>query len=314
MRNIGLGKIKRANIYNFTTKTGLKLRRVINKPLRAIFKLATKRKIIIESYPILEKGTPYIFASTHSFDEDIIAGLAAIDRSAYVLIGTTDQVDHNPQMYAAWLNGMIYVDRNNKKNRKDSVEKMKWVLDHGSSILIFPEGGWNNTENMLVQPLFAGPYTLSQLTGAKVVPISSFSEIGSDKIYINVGEPLDFANKTRKEALIQLRDSLGTMVYSSIEKHSTPIKRKELGEDYHIEYMEARRSEYMRVKWTKDVWDEELAFYKDKSIVTPQEVRASLEKVEITKENIFILNPILEKLKEDKIYDFKSYMKVNWNK
>ena len=107
-------------------------------------------------------GSLYIFASTHFFDEDIIANLAVIDRNAWVLIGTTDQLEHNPQMYAAWLNGLVYVNRLDADSRKESVKKMLRILNAGSSVLIFPEGGWNNSENLLVNPLFSGPWLLAK--------------------------------------------------------------------------------------------------------------------------------------------------------
>ena len=51
----------------------------------------------------------YLFAANHSFDEDIISVLANVDRNAYMLHGTTDQMRYNPVFMALWLNGMIYV-------------------------------------------------------------------------------------------------------------------------------------------------------------------------------------------------------------
>lgn len=314
MKNIGIGYVKTANADNFTSNIGIKVRRVINPLLRRILKLATKRKVFLESYPKLEKGTPYIFASTHSFDEDIIASLSIIDRNAYVLMGTTDQIDYNPQMYAAWANGMVYVDRLNNDSRKESLKKMIRVLNSGSSVLLFPEGGWNNTENLLCQPLFAGPYLLAQATNAKVVPIAAFNEHNSKNIYITVGEPLDFSNKSKKEALTELRDSLATMMFEHMKKHTDEIKRSELPADCRLKFMEERRQEYMRVKWTRDVWDEELAFYHDKEHPLPIKVRESLDNVVIKRDNAHIMAPILERREEDRQYDFKTYMKRHWNK
>lgn len=314
MKNYGLQKVKISTVDNFTSEIGIKLRRTINKPLRKALKLATKRNIIVDYYPTLEKNKPYIFASTHSFDEDIIAGLSTIDRNAYVLIGTTDQIDYNPQMYAAYINGMIYVDRLNEKSRKDSVDKMERILRSGSSILIFPEGGWNNTENLLCQKLFAGPYILAQRTGFEVVPICTYNEIGKNEIHIKVGEPIDMHYKSKKDALMDLRDCLSTMMYESIEQYSTPIKRAELSGDIHEKYMEQRKNEYMRVKWSKDVWDEELTVYQDKSIISEQQIRKSLENVELTPNNAKVIAPVLVKRLEDEKYNFKKYMKENWKK
>lgn len=314
MRNIGLDRVKTRTVDNFTTDFGIKFRRIINKPLRGVFKLATKRNVYKEAYPKLEKGKNYIFASTHSFDEDIIAGLQTIDRSAYVLIGTTDQIDYNPTMYAAWVNGMIYVDRQDPESRKQSVLKMERILNSGSSVLLFPEGGWNNTENLLIEKLFAGPYKLSKDTNIQVVPISTFNEMGSKNAYVRVGEPLDLYKYDKKEALTILRDALASFRYEQIEEHTTPLKRAELPEDARERFMEARKNEYLRVKWSKDVWDEELTIYKDKNIPLAEDVRASLDNIKITKDNVKILAPILVKRMEDKKYNFKEYMHKNWNR
>ena len=314
MKNKGLKNVKISNVDNFTTDTGMKLRRVIGKPLRKVLKMAAGKKVVIDRYPKLEKDEQYIFASTHYFNEDIIAGMAAIDRSAYALIGTTDQVDNNPLMYAAWLYGLIYVDRNDPESRKQSVLKMEKVLNNGSSVIMFPEGGWNNTENLLCQRLFAGPYVLSQLTGKKVVALSTFSDPESDTIHIMASDPIDMTNMSKEEALELLRDTMATMMYEQIEKYSIPYERSKYYEDIHLSHMESRRKEYLKEKWSRDVWDEELTVYKPKDITTAEEVRASLDNVHIDEKNAYIFAPILARREEDKKYDFKRYMKKNWNK
>ena len=314
MSSFGLKNVQIVNSENFTSNMGIKMRRIINKPLKGILKVATGKKIIIDRYPELEKDEQYIFASTHYFNEDIIAGMAALDRPAYVLIGTTDQVENNPLMNAAWLYGLIYVDRLNTESRKDSVKKMERILNNGSSILMFPEGGWNNTENLLCQTLFAGPYTLAKQTGKKVVAISTFSDPDSKEIHIQVSDPIDLKKMEKEEALSTLRDTMASQMYDSIEKHSIPLERANLSGDIHLQHMENRKKEYLKVKWTRDVWDEELTVYQSKSITTPAQVRESLKDVNITPENANLIAPILTEYEEDKKHDFKIYMKKNWNK
>ena len=44
----------------------------------------------------LEKDTPYIFASSHGFVEDIQALIATLDRNAYILTGAIDQLENHP--------------------------------------------------------------------------------------------------------------------------------------------------------------------------------------------------------------------------
>lgn len=314
MKNYKLINLLDADVNTFTSEKGIERRKKISKALKKILNIATPEKIIIDRYPELNPDEPYIFVSTHGFSNDIIACLASIDRSAYLLMGSTNQIEYNKLMYAAWLNGFIYVDRTCEKSRKDAILKMERILKSGSSVLIFPEGGHNNTENSLCNKLFASPYILSVRTGCKVVPIAPFYEFGSDKIYMNFGDPIDLSKyEDKKEALFDLRDILATMVYENMEKHSTPYIRPE-GADIHMLFMEQRRQEYLKNHWTRDVWEEELTRYFDKSEREAQAVMESMDYVNIDKNNAFIMGPILVKRIEQKKYDFKDYMHKNWNK
>ena len=310
MVNIGLVKLKDATVETFTTNTGLKIRKFINRPLRYILEKSTKGKIVLESYPTLEKDEAYIFASTHFHCEDIISNLAILDRNAYALMGTTDQIEHNPLMYGAWLNGFIYVDRWDKESRKSAIPKMERVLKAGNSVLIWPEGSLNNSENLLIQKLFGGPYYLAKNTGKKVVPISNYLHPETNTIYIRVGQPLDLAKYNKEEALEILRDAMASMMFEQIKLHSVPIKRSELTGDHHQAHLEDRRREYLKNKWTSvDKILEELVVYKDKKITTYEEILRSLEKVEITKENAHIIAPLLEEIQNLDKYSFKRYVK-----
>ncbi len=314
MRNIGLYKFKNRTVDNFTTDIGIKIRRIINRPLRFILGIATNGKIIVENYPKLKKGKPYIFAATHSMVEEVSAILSAIDRSTYTLIGTTEQLEHNPKIYANWVNGMIYVNRLDVDSRRSSIPKMERVLKSGSSVLVFPEGGWNNTECLPCQKLFASPYILSADTGFDIVPLSVFNEFGKKEIYIDFGEPFSVAGCEKDEALSMLRDKLATMKWHQIENHASHISKAELSADCRMEWMKERKAEYLKCKWTKDVWDEELTVYKDKTHPSPEEVRRTLKNVKVTKYNAHIILPILEQIKEDEKYNFNRFMHENWNK
>jgi len=314
LKNYKLVDLLNANVDNFTTDRGLEIRRKYAKLLKFFLKIATPEKIIVDNYPQLNKNEPYIFASTHGFSSDIIACLATIDRSAYLLMGSTNQIEYNRLMYAAWLNGFIYVNRLDDVSRQQSVKKMERVLNSGSSVLIFPEGGYNNTENNLCNKLFAGPYVLAKKTGCKVVPIAPFYEQNSDKIYMNYGEPIDLGEfPDKKEALLYLRDVLSTMVYENMEKHSSPYIRNE-DVDEHISFMEQRRKEYLKNPWTRDVWDEELTQYLDSDEREYNATMETLEKVHIDEKNAAVMGPILARRMECKKHNFNNYMHNNWNK
>lgn len=311
MVNPLLTRVYNKTVDNFTTDFGIKFRRVIGKPFRFVLRKATKRNIIIDSYPKLKKDETYIFVSNHSFDEDIVSGLGNIDRNAWLLNGSTHQLKYNPQMYAAWVNGMIYVSRTSDKSRKDSVKKMLRILDNKSSIFMFPEGGWNNTENLLMQPLFSGPWILARETGCKVVPFVSFNEHDDRNIYIRVADPLDIGSMEKEKALTNLRDQMATMIWKIMEEHCEIAHRSQLSYE---RFMDERRREYMHAKWRADVWDEELTFYHDKNHPLPQKIREFVDNVAITVDNAWILAPILVQREIDKKHDFTAYMHENWDK
>lgn len=315
MKNYGLLKFKTANVENFTSNFGIRVRRRINPILRPILRIATKGCLHIDHYPNLPKGKPYIFVAAHNFCEDAIATLATIDRNVYVLFGTTDQLEYNPQVYVAWLNGFIYVNRMDKEHRGASVLKMERILGAGSSVLIFAEGGFNNTENSLCNRLFASPYVLARNTGVQVVPVAPFYEFGSKDIYMNVGNPIDLAQyEDRDEALEGLRSAIATLVYENFENHASHLSRSELGRDPRRDFMEQRRLEYLKNKWHSDVWEEELTTYHTFAELEWQAAIQDMDKIIITKNNAAIIAPVLVRLQEEKKYNFLAYMKANWDK
>ncbi len=316
MALIGMKRVLDSTSETFVTDFGIRFRRKAFKGIQKLLTPSIGKKIVVEHYPELEKDTPYIFASNHWFLEDFMVSLAKLDRDVFTLFGSTNQIESHPVIsFLTWLPGMVYVDRSDKGKRQDAMNKMMRLLKSGISVLLFPEGAYNNTENLLCLPLFASPYMLNQITGAKVVPIAVYSLPELDTIYGNYGEPMDFTGMELDEAMELLRDTLATMHYEQIKKYGNVLKRSELeGRDYRTDFMMQRRAEYMKMHFTRDVWDEELPTYHPHGITEPQTVREELSRVKITPANAHILAPILIRHEEDVKYDFKRFMHETWNK
>lgn len=204
MFNTGLDRFENKDVDSFTSDIGLHIRKKINFIWRKLIRLFVARKMHMEQYPKLEKDKPYIFVGNHSFDEDIISILSTIDRNAYLLQGSTHQMEHNPLFYAAWANGMVYLNRLDKKSRADAIPKMERVLSAGNSVLVFAEGRYNDMENQLIQPLFASPYILCKKLGVEVVPIISFCKDETKEIFVRAGEPMNLSRWEKEEALARL--------------------------------------------------------------------------------------------------------------
>lgn len=304
--NTGLNFLEHKTLEDYN-KSQLLPRKIIRVPLKGILKVATKGKLVIDNNTkdILEENKPYIFVSTHYHSEDIITNLRALDRPTYALIGTTYQLEHNFQMYGAWLNGLVYVDRKDKESRAESLKVMKWLLEQGISVLIYIEGGWNNTENLLVQQIFSGAYKLSKETKTEVVPMSNFLEPETNTIHISFSSPLKSYSYTKEEANSEIRDTLATLMFEQIKKYSVPIKRAELSKDYHEKFLEERRQEYYKynTKWPTEyeeyykAIDEELTVYRPKDIARPEDI--------INSQNEHIFKWLYN---EEEQKDFRTYM------
>ena len=64
----------------------------------------------------------------------------------------------------------IIVDRSSHDSRKKSIDKLKWVLKQGISILIFAEGTQNRTKEIL-QPFHDGAFRIAIDTQQPILPI-----------------------------------------------------------------------------------------------------------------------------------------------
>ena len=190
---------------------------------------------------------------------------------------------------------------------------MKQILNSGTSVLLFPEGGYNNTENPLIQPLFSSPYILSKELGVKVVPLITFNDIGTDLIYVRAGEPLDLSVCDKYEAMNVLRDAMSTIVWDIMVEHVPSIKREALPVNVREKWLEIRKQVYECQKWTEDVWKEEVTYYPGHGVTTPKQAREFVDKVNVNSENAAILADTLVKREEDKRYDLIMYLQENMN-
>lgn len=339
MKNTGLQHFTNANINNFTTNIGMQIRKSVNPMWREALAKNTRREVIVERFPDLDKRKKYIFVFNHSFDEDVIAMLQSLDRNAYTLNGTSNQTKYSLQFYALWANGMVCTKRLEDESRKTSIPKMERVLKK-TSMTIFGEGGYNNTENRLVAPLFNGPAILNNDTSCEIVPgiVVNFPD-DPDKIYINVDDPVKIADLDKYEGMDVIREKMATIYYDMLIDHRQTAKRTELYEmlrtynnrnvddttsnpyaDLRLEYMELRKRAYEAQTWYddpslypegKDVWDEELTMYSGHNVTSREEAIKYIDGIKVTKDNAWILAPVLARRAEDKKYDLKDYLREN---
>ena len=144
----------------------------------------------MERYPKLDKDESYIFVGSHVCPEDIETMLNIIDRNAYLILGSVENLNYNPEVYLSWLNGMIVFNVLDQNERSALPAKMERVLQT-QSILIFPEGSHNYDLTKLIKPLYDGPVNLALKTGKKIVPVVLVKDYENQVAYLDVGNPIN---------------------------------------------------------------------------------------------------------------------------
>lgn len=209
-------------------KGGYRLRQFISSPVRNVLGPATSKNTFhIDRNDNLPTDRPLIFACTHQVKDDIALALASTGRHTYLLFGSLPDYFGTFDGPALWINGVILIDRKDKKSRAAAIPKMKYAIEMGADILMYPEGTLNKTENLVVQKLFPGIYYLAKDTNALVVPMAIIQECKD--VYSKVCEPFDICRYDKQEGLDTLRDLMATAKYELMEEHSQ-ICRSEIGD------------------------------------------------------------------------------------
>lgn len=226
--------------------SGIYCRRMISPLLRKAYINHIHHKIIIDHRaPLAKSKKGRIFAVNHRQKDDIIIAMNVADVSAYTVFGGTHIALNTGNGLGLWAYGMIMIDRDLKHSRKSAYEKMKYVINHGGNIIIYPEGYWNltddgecdryhgadrhNSDSWLVQDLNLGAFKLAQETGCEIVPvILHYDEVGKKVCYGYRGTPIKVTpNADIIESKNHFLSVMQTTYYNLIEKYSS-YNRKEL--------------------------------------------------------------------------------------
>ena len=303
------------------SEKGITIRKVFAPLLRAVYLTQTKYKLIKEPSPKKIKcNTGKIFAINHRQGDDIVLGANAVGESGYIVFGNKYLALDTTNGLGLWAYGMILLDREKPENRKNTYAKMKYVIEHGGNIIIYPEGYWNlsddglkdekhnaddhNSENWLIQDINIGILRLAKETGCPIIPtILHYDETNGKKCYSKKGKEF-YISKTddifsKKEELLEI---MTTMYYKLMEKYST-YTRNELEKIQPLkEQWEKLKSELISdcdiesTGYKLDLEDEKRIGKAKvtKSITTNEEAFEHLDNLIPNKENAFLLSKRLK--------------------
>ena len=276
---------------------GIEIRKKIHNILLQLIKL--DRKLSGETLTIIsDKRTktnrPIIYTCTHIGGNDVQRAFEAIKNHAYLFIGDLKGLYKDLTGLILYLNGAIMLQNDDlngmitkeqiKEDKKIAKKRAVELLENGGDLLIYPEGAWNITDNLLVMKIFKGAVSMAEETNAVIIPLA-IEQYGKDFI-VNIGENIDFSLKTDmtlEEKNQILRDTMAQLKYEIFESIDC-AKRSEIT----IDSEQFAQDIISRCPYEFTKADVEATRYHDKIEVEPEKVFSFQKNLIPSSQNAFL--------------------------
>lgn len=228
---------------------------------------------------------PVIYACTHIGWDDVEVAYCSIKDPSWLLLGDPRELYKSADGLMLWINGVICCNTANKEDRYIAKEACVKLLQQGGNLLIFPEGAWNVSENLLVMKLFTGAAEMAIRTGAEIVPVA-IERFGT-RFVANIGANIkSFGYRlSQKQVLTEtLRDAMCTLKWEIIEKYAAD-SRSNISSNYWSDFLLDIEAQ-MNGSYTLE--DIEHTRYHDKRITEPVEAFEHLQQLIPCEENAFL--------------------------
>jgi len=117
----------------------------------------------------LDKNKQYVFVANHISYMDIPTIFKTIRKRSIRVLGK-EQMKNVPIFGFIYSRGAVMVDRNSSAVRTKSVLQLKSIVRRGVSIVIFPEGTFNETHHPL-KDFYNGAFRIAIETQTPILPI-----------------------------------------------------------------------------------------------------------------------------------------------
>lgn len=281
----------------------------VRKKTRAIVRQVLKLEQIPSKYSIkvlsderIKSNKPKVYAVTHVARYDIEAAIEAIKENVFILWGDVGELYRSPEILLLKAIGIVPVDveipeaaseeelKSIKEDRHISLETIIKILKQNGNVLIFPEGAWNTTDNIVVTKLFTGAVEAAIRGEAEIVPVA-IDKDKNNRYYVKVGRNIDTSTmrlENKEEESEKLRSILAGLKYDiweHIEKIEGPTRRSEMPDNAREVYLDGIMKDSDN-GYTLEVIEK--TRYREKGITTPEEAFNHLGKIKLCKENAFL--------------------------
>jgi len=159
---------------------------------------------------VREGRQPVIFMSNHEsqLDPPVLIGILPVP-AVYI---AKKEVKYLPFVgWAAWVAGVIFIDRGDRDRAIKSIHDAASQIRGGKNVVIFPEGTRSRTGEML--PFKKGGFALALDAGVPIVPMATVGgrevlppgsmRLRPGRYVVAVGAPVDSAAHADRESLMQ---------------------------------------------------------------------------------------------------------------
>jgi len=193
---------------------------------------------------------PVIYAASHIGLYDVEAITHAIRKHIYFLAADEAEMYRTFDGLLFALNGVIYVDPEDSADKRVALQTAIHYLRRGRSLLWYPEGTWNLSPNMVIQPLHYGIIEAAYQSSALIVPVG-LEQYGQGKrkqFKVNIGQPMDITqlvgeqltHKAKSDIAEMLRGEMAAMKLTAWEC----ARRADIPEGYADTFVNNRLNEW----------------------------------------------------------------------
>jgi 1-acyl-sn-glycerol-3-phosphate acyltransferase len=182
-------------------------------------------RIRIRGRSNFKKGQTYIVTCNHNSLMDIPLSTPFIPGPNKTIAKM--EFTKVPLFGLMYKRGSVLVDRKSDESRRRSMDEMKWVLQHGMHMCIYPEGTRNKTGQPL-KSFYDGAFKLASDTGTPIIPTIIFNTtkvLPVDKKFMLLPHPLDIhfldpIPVTQGENVAMLREKVFKIMWDYYEVKS----------------------------------------------------------------------------------------------
>ena len=290
-------ELRKCNYHKGNKLKGIEIRKRIHFLCNFILKLdqllSKESIVVIGDKHNTESNNSRIYACTHIGGNDIQRTFQVIKEPAYLMLGDPGILYRMAIYQGLKMNGVIPLETTDREDRKIAYSRSIELLQNGGNLLIYPEGAWNVTPNLVVMKIFNGTVRMAQETGAEIIPIGC--EQYGNTFYFNVGENYTISKdseKTVDELRDELREKLATLKWAIMETQPQ-LYRKDIPDNYLQEFQDeiVGRCNYGYGFSLEDAIAES---FHDKNAIDADEVFGFLENIEIGTHNAFLMKDKIE--------------------